>query len=187
MAIRESKAVGHLKLAVDKGYRITPEGDIIGPSGKIKGGIHSKKRRSKTTGEMQEYPYLHFSVRVAPGSNGTKRVAAHQLQGYQLFGDACLEKGIEVRHRNGNSLDNSAANIDYGTSRSNSMDRTPEVRQRMAQVAANARKAWSDDDVRRLRAQRAQGGKVLRMAREEGVSKGQMSEMLSRATYRSVE
>jgi len=186
MSIRETKAVEYLKLAVEKGYSISPGGDILGLKGKLKGHLHGKKRRSKTTGEMIEYPYLHFSVRIASGRNGTRRVAVHQLQGYQVFGDACLAEGQVVRHRNGNNLDNSAANMDYGTHKDNSMDRTPEQRQHMAQVAANARKAWSDDDVRRLRAQRANGGGVLRMAKEEGVSKSQMSMMLSGATYRSV-
>ena len=184
MSIRETKAVEYLKLAVEKGYSISPGGDILGPKGKLRGSIHKRKYISRVTGEMREYSYWSFNIRLGP--RVTRRVLAHQLHGYQLFGDACLQVGIVVRHLNGDSLDNSEGNMGYGTDEDNSKDRTAEERQLSGQNAANARKAWSDDDVRRLRAQRANGGKVLHMAKMEGVSKSQMSMMLSGATYRSV-
>lgn len=55
-------------------------------------------------------------------------VKAHRFAAYQKFGNALFEKGIEVRHLNGNKLDFSFENIEIGTSKQNQLDKPIEKR-----------------------------------------------------------
>lgn len=175
-----------LKEAVAKGYHVNNDGNVQGPRGSIKGWSKGSKRaRESMTGEFnlgREAIYQTFGLK-RPGKT-TRHIAVHQLQAYQKFGDAIA--GFQVRHLNGNTLDNSASNIAIGTGSQNSNDRPASARQLHAQHAADVRKRWSDADVRRLRAARVAGALVVELAAEEGVSKGMMSMMLARVTYKNV-
>jgi len=160
---------------VERGYRIDGNGNILGPNGHIHGGIRK--------GGKRRVPYRCFNLKFE-GESG--KVFVHQLQAYQKFGETVLHHGIQVRHKNGDNLDNRNSNILYGTSVDNWMDRSKEDRLAHAQFAANARKRWTDDDVRRLRKLRGRGEMVKLLAAQEGVAKSQMSDMLTRKTYRNV-
>lgn len=178
--LRKSKSVEWLKLAVAKGYRVDPDGSLHGPEGPLNGSVHHKNTPKKNRGS-----YWTVTVKVSP--HKCVRVYAHQLQGYQKYGDASLAVGAVVRHLNGDSLDNRVENIGIGTMRDNQLDRGSEALKAHAQLAANAKKHWSDDDVRRLRALWQSGTvKLLHLALEEGVSQSTLSMMLNGVTYKSV-
>jgi hypothetical protein len=171
--IRRNKTVKRLLEAARRGYRVDGQGNVTGPYGPVQGGTSSRN------GTL----YRHFSIRF---EGETGKVFVHQLQAYQKYGFEALFVGAQALHRNNQSSDNSNSNIFTGTAKDNWMDRPPAVRQAIAQTAADAKKRWSDDDVRRLRFARSNGKTVTELAREENVYKGQMSAMLNSKTYRSV-
>lgn len=110
-----------LLLAFNKGYRISKEGLIVNPSGiLLKGTIIKNIKRPD---------YRSLSIKL----EGKKvPLKVHRLQAYQKFGEKIFEEGIVVRHKNGNSLDNSWDNILIGTASENMLDIPKEDRRNNA-------------------------------------------------------
>jgi len=102
-----------LNWVIDNGYTIDKNGVIMNPSGKILSGSISDK-------------YIKVSIRTEFTSSYALRV--HKLQAFVKYGNQIFEKGMVVRHLNGNSLDNSWDNIVLGTQSQNMMDRREEDR-----------------------------------------------------------
>jgi hypothetical protein len=128
-----------LKFAYKSGYHATNEGEIISPRGNK---LKLKIAKSK------DYPYKEFSVCF---QNSVYSVNVHRLCAYQKYGDSMFEKGIVVRHLNGDPLDNSLNNIAIGTASDNMMDMPKEQRVRKAYIASKVsqRKDWSEIDASR--------------------------------------
>jgi tRNA G10 N-methylase Trm11 len=103
-----------LKEVSKLGYKVSKEGKVLG----VKGRNLSDKPITKAG-----YPY--FSDRV---NKIREIVLTHRLQAYQKFGESMFKKGTEVRHLNGDSLDNSWDNIEIGTHSQNMMDMSKENR-----------------------------------------------------------
>ena len=110
-------------------------------------------------------------------------VPVHRLQAYQRFGEAIFEDGVEVRHLNGDALDNSLVNIAIGTASENQMDKPEHVRKRVAAQGAKARRSLSDEQVERLRRRRSEGAKYSELMEEFGIAKGTVSLIVNRKTY----
>jgi hypothetical protein len=113
--------------AFEVGYRITDNGEVVNPQGKIiksfLNGINSVK-------------YLVFSIRDLSKWKYAKKVRVHKLQAYQKFGEKMFEKEMMVRHLDGNSMNNCWDNIAIGTNSDNMMDRSPECRKNSATLAS---------------------------------------------------
>lgn len=105
------------KIAWEKGYKITDEGEVISPN------------NSKLKKQIKNKQYYKFNIRH---QGVHKRVCFHRLQAYRKFGDKIYEEGIVVRHLNGNSFDNSYANIEIGTQLDNILDIPPDKRKENA-------------------------------------------------------
>ena len=126
------------KLTVEsfnKGYKIDINGNIISPYNNIiKGRIFNNGK-------------IAFGFR-SKGFTYSKAVYAHKLQAYQKFGNKVFEKGIVVRHLNGNPLDNSWDNIEIGTQSDNMYDKPDIERQTLSIVAVrkkqNAIRSYED-------------------------------------------
>lgn len=115
--------------AFNKGYRVI-DGRIFNPDGK------------ELTGYVNRRGYhLFHHTKSGP------KVYTHKLIAYQKFGDKLFEKGIEVRHLDGNSLNNSEYNISIGTHRDNMMDVPKEVRKRKAIKAAKKLRKFTNEEV----------------------------------------
>ena len=94
------------------GYVINNEGKVYNINGKeIKGCIVGYKNNTK-------YRKIGFRVFQFPSYSLT----IHSIQAFKKYGDTLFEKNLEVRHLNGNSLDNSWENIILGTHSQNMMD-----------------------------------------------------------------
>jgi len=106
--------------AYNKGYKINKEGNIINPKGKLLRGF---------TQEYKGYVCKYLNLRF---ENGFCTFSIHRLQAYQKFGESMFKRGMEVRHLNGDSLDNSWENIGIGTHSQNMMDISKEKRIRNA-------------------------------------------------------
>ena len=121
------------KIALDKGYKILEDGSIQNPKGIIIKG-------NKTTNG-----YLEIKIRI--GSNKWIRISVHRLQAYQKFGEEIYKEGMQVRHLNRNSLDNSSENIAIGTSQDNRLDVPKDIREASAKVA---NKKYSDELIKNI-------------------------------------
>jgi hypothetical protein len=100
-------------IAIEKGYRISNDGQIINPKGVIINGFLNRRG------------YLSISLRL----NGKYfKCDAHRIVAYQKYGSKLHEVGIEVRHKNGIKKDISFDNILTGTHAENMQDIPYEVR-----------------------------------------------------------
>lgn len=111
-------------IAMERGYRVLTDGSILSPHRKSDDGIISG---------WNDSGYLFFTIRH---HKKFIKVSVSRLQALQKFGpDLVYDESLEVRHLNGNSLDNSESNIGIGTHSDNMMDKHPEVRRRLASEA----------------------------------------------------
>ena len=119
-----SKLNENIKECSEKGYEVLENGEV---KGKIK--ILSLR--------IDKKGYKSFTFR---NKNGAREVVlVHRLQAYKKFGDKIFEKGIVVRHLNGNSLDNSWDNIAIGTQSDNMFDRSKESLKEHSLIATRKR------------------------------------------------
>lgn len=120
------------KIAKERGYRIDVDGNVY------------SKRMKLNPMKMCPTNYLFFSVKI----NGkSEKVMVHRFQAYAKYGDKTFEKGIVVRHLNGNSLDNSWDNIAIGTQHDNMMDIPAHIRLANAIRASSFAKKYDHDAV----------------------------------------
>jgi hypothetical protein len=180
--MRESKAKAVLLAAVERGYTISRSGIVTGTRG------NPLKKRTRNAASHKDWRgharllYYVFSVRFEGESHP---VDVHRFQAFHKFGNA-LFLAETVRHLDGDSLNNHWDNLALGTHRDNSLDRPAVQRQLHAQKAADASRMWTDREVRIIRKLYAQGAGLRELSDEYGGSRGQLSDMINRKTYRSV-
>lgn len=107
-----SEISNFLVISYNKGYRVSDSGDIINPKGILLNGTICKK-------------YKQIAIRYL---GKRLNIPVHRLQAYQKYGDLIFQNGVEVRHKNGISTDNSRDNILIGTHQENMMDIPKEKR-----------------------------------------------------------
>ena len=111
------------KIASDRGYIVTVEGDALNRKGLKVGRLSSKKL------------YLEIGIKVA---NKVHNCSVHRLQAYQKYGDSLYMDGMVVRHLNDIKTDNSWANIVIGTQKDNMQDIPEQVRIQRARNASSS-------------------------------------------------
>ena len=102
----------------------------------------------------------------------SRRVSYHRLVAYQKYGEMLFNKGIVVRHLDGNPSNNTFGNIAIGTESDNMMDIKKELRVKKALHATSfvARKDWKEIDI-----DRKNGYSYSMLVKKYGVSKGALS------------
>jgi hypothetical protein len=108
-----SKKKEGVRQSFEKGYRVI-NGDVI-YNGKIRKLYPHIKRRDSNT-----IAYYSFGIRTKEGSR--IEIYVHQLVAYQKFGEDSFDENIEVRHIDGNSLNNKEENILIGSKSQNRRD-----------------------------------------------------------------
>jgi len=124
------------KIAWLKGYRVKEDGRVFSHYG------------NKMSARIGPKGYRTFGVKH---EGRTLTITVARLQAYQKFGEALFEEGQEVRHRNGNSTDDSYENILIGTRHENIMDRTPESRKAHAKHASSRMRRFNDKEREEIR------------------------------------
>ena len=89
------------QIFLDKGYKFDTDGNVISP--------FSRCRKYRVSNKSK---YIHVGFKH---EGKHIRVLAHRLQAYIKYGDAIYEKGIVVRHLDGNPRNNRYENIGIGT------------------------------------------------------------------------
>lgn len=166
------KQIEKVKMAYEKGYRVREDGVVIGLRGRPLKPNVSSKPNSK----------MKITVRH-PVTNRPKQVLVHLLAAYQWFGDDLFQKDIQVRHLDGNGLNNSRSNFALGTQSENMMDRPPEKRLAQARKAAKVLRSLSVSEVRELRRDRKRGYTYKDLIYKYGIAKSTVSYIVNRKTY----
>lgn len=155
-----------IKIAYQKGYRVTHDGKLLG----LKGNELTVKKRGK-----QRYPTFSVNVKDLTKS-GVYGIPVHKFAAYCFYGDDVFKEGLVVRHLNANTLDISKENIILGTYSENERDKKKEVRIRVAKYARSKQRTWnrrfSDEDIRSIRSRIEKGETSASIARSFGVTKG---------------
>jgi hypothetical protein len=162
-----SKINAALRLASLKGYRVTELGEVINALGGVRKCQIKRNRHD-----------LRKVFNVGLGGGVRFPVPVHKLVAFQKFGEAMFEPGIQVRHLDGNSLNNCPENIELGTQSDNAMDRPPEDRQAHSRHAASHNIAYDWAEVERDYFEHDLGFKKL--AAKYGMSVGTLSHHFNR-------
>ena len=110
---RTSEVTAAMLYAYGIGYRISKNGKLLNPFGEELHGTLSNN------GYLRRSIYENKKLRV---------FFLHRLAAYQKFGEILFDKGIAVRHLNGDPTDNTLENIAIGTRTQNQRDISEEVR-----------------------------------------------------------
>lgn len=90
--------------------------------------------------KLKPFIYLKYPTINSRIDGKVVHVHIHRIQAFQKYGKSIFDKGIVVRHLNGNKMDTSLGNISIGTQRDNIMD-----------MPQNQRKEISSKGVARIR------------------------------------
>jgi len=147
------------------GYRVT-NGEII--SG------HGKKRKYYIN--KDGYPEITF----IDNRRRRRHLPIHRMVAYQKFGDKIYEKGIEVRHLDGNSKNFDEKNIAIGTHSENLMDIPKQKRLEFSLNASAKLRKFTDTQVEEIRTQHESGDSYNVLMDRWGItSKGTMSYIIN--------
>lgn len=136
---RNTKANKHMLIAYEKGYRVLKDGRVQGLTRILNLGIKNRNG------------VFYYNFPVVDYENKTWRVDVHKLMAYQKYGEAIFEDGIETRHLNGNSLDNSESNISIGTHQQNELDKDPGLRMKNAINASENIRRFTDVEMHQIK------------------------------------
>lgn len=120
--------------------------------------------------------YKHFAIRFG---KERYKIAVHRLVAYQKFGEVIFEKGIQVRHLDGDPGNNDYNNISVGTPVDNAADKKPGVELRAALIASSFVKVHDHENIQKDR-QSGMNYKQL-MEKYEITSKGTLSYIINKA------
>lgn len=163
--------MNNVEIAYDKGYRVV-DGKVLNWKGDV----------LKTRIFNKGYEYLRIRL-----SNPRKMawVGVHRLVAFQKFGKKMLEKGIQVRHLDGNPLNNLEYNIEIGTASQNHFDKSPEVRMSASINAARHLRRFSDEIINKMKKMRYDGYSYKDIAKEFGLKDGQQASYYINREYKT--
>lgn len=139
---RNSKNTKAIFLAIERGYKISPKGEIINPSGIIIKG--SWRGNGERNGRHIETLYNYFTLRE---NNKLYTCFVHQFVAYLKFGDEVFQNQC-VRHLNDDYRDNSWDNIGLGSHSDNYHDMSKEKRSVLSLNSALKQRKYDYEEVR---------------------------------------
>lgn len=177
MSVKSQSDRGILE-AFDQGYTVNESGELISPSGSI----------SKLS--LSSNGYLSRKIWVEALQ---KRVqfSFHRFVAYCKFGNCLFEDGIQVRHLDGNKLNNCWDNIEIGTQSQNTLDIPSEIRDFNTTIAAKKAglklRKLSCDQVTNLRQDRENGMTYSQLSdKYGGLSYGTIYSIVKGKTYKEL-
>jgi len=154
-----------IQIAYQKGYRVTKDGDLLNPKGKVIGDCLDSKG------------YKQTAIKI---NKKNTNILTHRLQSYQKYGDKLFEDGIVVRHLNGNKLDNSWDNIVIGTQSENMMDIPKEIRTSIAIARAKVSIKYPKEFVMKLREEYKDIKSYAELGRKYNMHKGVLWKLINK-------
>lgn len=158
--------------AYNKGYRVDDEGNVISPfSGKALSLYANNKNK--------EYNVAYYNFSLRNSDKKSINMAVHWLMAYQKYKDEIFDDKIQIRHLDGNSLNNIPSNIAIGSHSDNAFDKSPEVRMRVAVNASSANRKFSDEIIAEIKYKKKNGHTYAMLMDEYNISsKGTLHYML---------
>lgn len=156
------------KIAYGLGYRTLPDGTVLGLRGK------------PIALQLDHCNRRYFRPRY---NGGHITVPVHRLVAFEKFGQDLYTVGLEVRHKDNNSENNSWSNLLLGTKSQNMMDKPPEERKRIALLGAMAQRKLSEEGAQHLRDDHDAGLSYRKLVKKYGIAKSTVSYIVNRHTY----
>jgi hypothetical protein len=128
--------------AYNRGYKVV-NGKVYNPNHNL---VNGWVRKLKNKYNSKYYIHL-FSIKV---SKEVLQCPVHRLIAYQKFGNKIFEPGIQVRHLDGNPLNNLEDNIEIGTQSENMMDIPPEKRKAHSILATSYNRRFTDNEMEQI-------------------------------------
>lgn len=97
-----------------------------------------------------------------------------------------FEKGMQVRHLDGDRDNNALANISLGNNSENQMDIPRDKRVERSLNGGKARRKLTEDEVRQLRKDKKEGMSYKQLQKKWGLSPGTLVPIIKRRTYSAV-
>lgn len=164
-------AVEKLLLVIQRGIYVTEEGIAYKKDKPIRMYLNQGYYRIKTK-YWVERKQRDITIQV------------HRIQAYHIYGDKIFEKGIVVRHLNGNSIDNKRSNIAIGTSSQNSMDIPRNLRVVQAYRASERIIKYDNEMISKIKIDRAKGLTYPELVTKYGSSKSEMWYIVNKRVLR---
>ena len=166
-----SKTDEAIVAAKKRGYRINHKGEMFGSRG------HELKLKTHTS---RGYSRQCFSFKFCGSSIP---IPVHRFQAFIKYGKRVFVDGIQVRHLDGNSLNNSRDNLALGDQSKNMMDKTPEQRKKQSQKAGEVQ-GRGEAFWKKVYTDYAAGIGYTKLAAKYKISKGSLSYRLSKTGKR---
>ena len=156
-------------LAKKRGYRVDRYG-------------YAYDKNNREVGRKNNRGYRYFAFKDE--NNKVIKVYIHRMQAYQMYGKRIYQDGIQVRHLDGNSLNNSRKNIAIGTALDNHYDKPykkrVEARERFFNAARAFHIKYNDRTLEKIKKRREEGAKYKDIMKEFGISsKGTLSYIIN--------
>jgi len=153
------------KEAYNKGYRVI-DGVLYDPNKKIINGSIT--------------PEGYISTKITKHGDA---LFVHRFVAYQKYGDIVFKEGMQVRHFDGNSLNNLDDNIKIGNQSQNMMDIPKEVRLKKAIHASSYLRNWTDEEEDNIRQFHNETKSYKKTMEKFGISsKGSLHHILKKNT-----
>jgi len=161
-----------LRLALSKGYISDDGGNIFGPIG--------TRRKLFKIGK-----YLAFSVRADSSLKRRRAVSVfvHRFVAFRKYGECLFVKGIEVRHRNNISTDNTYDNLIIGTGSENQYDLPTIDRYIRAKHAASFIRKFTDKEEEQIVRFHREYRSYAKTMERFGIKKGTLHYVLHKKEY----
>lgn len=127
------------------------------------------------------YYSYHFSYKKEEAL-----ISLHRWVAYYKFGDLIFSKDLEVRHLDGNKLNNSMNNLLMGTRTENSLDIPIEIRKASAIKASKERRVFSDEEVKNIKEDRNKGMSYSELCIKYNTIKSTLSYLFNKALYSNI-
>ena len=137
-----------IRTAYAKGYRVTREGKVVSPSGKLR-----KLRLGGGSGGRPQY----YTFNIVDDRGKRVPIPVHRLVAFQKHPRKSMREDIQVRHLDGDHLNNRASNITVGSESDNHMDVPEQERIARAKHAASFLRKLSDLQLQNLRRDQSRG------------------------------
>lgn len=159
------------KHAKEKGYYADENGNIFSKRKQI------SLYKDKITDKYFRY---QFTIRF----HGKRVVIqVHRYIGYLKYGDVIFNDDLDVRHLDGNSLNNKWDNIGIGTRTDNILDMPKIDRINKSIMASSKRRRFSDEEVKNILSDRQKGFKYKELCEKYNTSKSTLSYLFNKAYY----
>lgn len=147
------------------------------------GAIYNKKGK-KLVLTLDARSYYRFSIKFDEETK-SKSLPVHRFIAYEKYKESVFEVGIQVRHLNNNSADNSHDNIAIGTASDNYHDSTKETREKRLESAARITRKLTKEQVKEIRELNDSGIGYGKLAKKFNVSKTNIAYVCEGRTYKT--